>query len=174
MRITRTERIVAWCGIGMLVVSTTALQAEVRLENGHGARPSVVIHETATGPWSPTGPLDARVLNPEGDVNGDGWPATAPSPAGVLAAWREGATGAIALATGTTRWNRTIDIICNAEARFSVAPLTRGWLVAWTDALTRHVFVTGASASLRLGPTLDRRDRPPGPDPPPLQVALSR
>jgi hypothetical protein len=87
---------------GLLLMAAPAVRAEVRLvHQAHDAR--VQIKATARGIWTPVGQADADVLNPEGDLRGDGAPALLRG-AGTALAWTRPSASQVVLAEATTTW----------------------------------------------------------------------
>ena len=59
--------------LGMVLLLTASIsRAEVRLETRSGDEPEVAVIVTPQGPWSPTSAVTSVVLNPDGDLSGDG------------------------------------------------------------------------------------------------------
>src|SRR5689334_26378 len=70
-----------------LWLATGAATAEVRLVRDGSGQPCLDVRASATGVWTPRGIVDSAVVNPRGDVLGDGYPASATKQGALLAAW---------------------------------------------------------------------------------------
>jgi hypothetical protein len=87
----------------VLLVVAQGASAEVRLVQQSGS-PALRITASPQGIWSPTGEIDALVLNPSGDALGDGAPAAIVGTGAVTAAWVRQAASEVRVAVGTTTW----------------------------------------------------------------------
>jgi hypothetical protein len=137
------------------VALASSVSAEVRLKPAAGGRgPTVQVVPTTRGPWSPVGVVNDAVLNPAGDLLGDGMPAFASAARDVVVAWGRSATEQLWLAGGTEgwRWAATLDapgIVGVPRPR----PLGSAWVVAWqTLAPEPYVWLSG------VGPDGDAGD----------------
>jgi hypothetical protein len=110
----------------------SSCQAEVRLQRPCcGGRAEVRVTPTASGPWTPLEAVGPDVLNPDGDVEGDGAPAVSRSDAGWLVAWSSPSHGALQLARATDGWQPTIMVPApDAVGTPVVVAVDGGWIVA--------------------------------------------
>ena len=120
--------------LGMVLVLTASIsRAEVRLETRSGDEPEVAVIVTPQGPWSPTSAVTSVVLNPDGDLTGDGQPGWKSRGAKALAAWARPTEGSIELAIGLDEhWTSLEDIEASGTYRQPIVdalPLT--WTVTW-------------------------------------------
>ena len=128
--------------------------AEVRLRMS--ARTATVdVIPTSRGPWTPHGSIDSLVLNPGGDILGDGFPSWSSSGPRVLASWVR-ADGSVVAAVGQGAWSVPIVIeASSATGSPVVASLAGGWAVAWQVDGDPGVRLASATAAGGLGATFD-------------------
>lgn len=118
--------------------------SEVRLEpRGNRGAAFVRINDTGHGPWTPVGRVDARTLNPDGDLLGDGRPAVALAPDGaeVLVAWPSPARGGLRYALGSVEWNSEREVHGIEGDRAEAVAVGTGYVVLGGEAELRVAVV---------------------------------
>lgn len=144
-------RSAALLGVACLAVLSTA-QAEVRLVRSAGA-PRVQVTPTLSGPWTPVGGIDARTLNPAGDVRQDGAPSHAVNGRRAIAAWFSPDAEQLRCSVGTPDegWGATHSLEAHADGRVppAVVALRDGWVLAWSDTVS-GLSVAAVSADGRV------------------------
>lgn len=123
-----------------LLLSTAADGvAEVRLESqngrGHGSEEPLRLEviPTQTGPWTLIGSLDPSVLNPTGDLHGDGLPGDSARLDVLLAAWTRPGEEQVLLSAGRDGgwdWLRHVETESPVGTP-SVDAAGGGWIVTW-------------------------------------------
>lgn len=143
-----SARLACWTAAALAVV-VGAARAEVRLAaaaSGEGLQVEVVT--TMLGPWTPTGPVSAVVLNPVGDLTGDSMPGWANGSL-ALAAWNRPVTGTLDQAIGSAGgWQRLpARTLPGTFGTPLVDPLTGGWTVTVqvVDPTGPHVRIFGTT-----------------------------
>ena len=91
------------------VLAFRPAQAEVRLVHDGSGR-HVRVTASGHGIWAPAGHVDASVLNPSGDVGGDGAPAVFEAGEGVVVAWLRPRSDQVVLSEGTSTWSSEVTI----------------------------------------------------------------
>lgn len=153
-------------GVSLLGVAAVAAafqaspaSAEVRLVEEYAGGPlAVEIASTPRGPWTPTGSVTERVLNPHGDLFGDGMPGWDSRGEIVLSAWFRPGAAILQRALGeASGWDPLAGITASgAQGQPIVDVLTGGWAVAWqeSDAGGNRVMLTGTDVDGRAATPL--------------------
>jgi hypothetical protein len=126
--------------LALLLGSGTArvVSAEVRVEVA-GGDPSLVVRPIAGGVWAPAPHSSgAELLNPSGDLRGDGWPSIAANGESPVAAWSRNSAGALVTARvdATGRIDQQLTPIVGTVDQLIVRAGENCVLVAWSDAST--------------------------------------
>lgn len=125
--------VVAACWAG----GVGAARAEVRLHADARGRVQVQVSPGVIGTWRPNGPADAAVLNPEGDLQGDGPPAwvLASDRRTVVLSWTRPPEGRAWAALGSESGWSTLSLpdAQGAVGTPRLARLEGGTLVAWQE-----------------------------------------
>ena len=136
--------------IAIAVALAAPVRAEVRLiDDAASSRLVVDVTTTPRGPWTPTGGVTARVLNPSGDLFGDSMPGWDTRITSVQAAWIRPGSGAVSRALGFAPGWISIEPIPSPGAVGAplVDVLTGGWTVTWQASAVNtgsRVLVTGS------------------------------
>lgn len=141
------------------VLAATAALAEVRLVGGAGGQElAVEIATTPRGPWTPTGEVNDRVLNPSGDLFGDSMPGWDTRGDHVLSAWIRPGDGMLQRAFGEEPgWAPLLEVGApGAVGQPVVDVLQDGWSVAWqeVDSSEDRVLITGTALDGEVAPPL--------------------
>lgn len=124
------RRMLASVAAAAVLAAAPPCRAEVRLVR---AFEGSVVHvtTTASGPWTCPGAVNEGVLNPNGDVLGDGPPAAVRASAGCSVAWTSSEQDGLRWARGRAAWEPVQDL---PWERAVGAPLLvrteRAWVVA--------------------------------------------
>ena len=123
--------------------------AEVRLLEDTSGVLSVEVDSTPRGPWTPMGSVTSVILNPSGDLFGDGMPGWDSRGSRVLSAWIRPGSGILHRSLGTSPGWRPLNPIASpgAQGQPVVDDLTDGWGITWQQAATAgaQVLVTGTT-----------------------------
>jgi hypothetical protein len=115
-----------------LALMASVCGAEVRIAQQPDG-PALIVRATARGVWTPVPGTDrAQVLNPEGDVRGDGFPAHARSGSAMLAAWMRPSTGAIVVAQFEGTTPNLTEVACPQGVGVPIPiAIPGGWALLW-------------------------------------------
>jgi hypothetical protein len=137
------------------VLAASAARADVRVSHDE-AEPALDVQLAPAGPWSLLRPYDATVLNPTGDLHGDGLPGSASRDELLLAAWTRPETSHLMVSRWEgARWEWLPSITAPAALGVPrVSPLGDGWALTWqaTSEGVPVVVAAGASAGHETGP----------------------
>jgi hypothetical protein len=97
---------------------------------------TVAIQATRQGPWTPVGSLQPSVLNPTGDLRGDGFPGRATVGPRACVAWVSPSDEALrfALGGGDVWWGGGWLVSPAPVGVPVVTGVPGGWMLAWADA----------------------------------------
>ena len=111
-------------------------QAEVRLSTSPHAGLQLEVRPVHGRIWAPTAQTDASVVNPGGDLLGDGYPGWAAQGERLVASWVRPASDSLVLFTAGPRDPAPVSVFSVAQAIGSPIVLAIGdrWLVAWQEA----------------------------------------
>lgn len=127
-------RVVLALGCAAALLAAGVARAEVRLDSrSAGPGPALQVLPASSGLWTPIGPIDDALLNPTGDLTGDGAPAWAAWASGLDVAWVRGGADVVVVSTADRRgWIARQELAAeNALGTPIVASWRRGLLIAW-------------------------------------------
>ncbi len=109
--------------------------AEVRVDRHGDGQAKVRIQHAARGVWSSAGPVDESVLNPQGDLRGDGPPSTLEHAGEGWVAWSGGVDGSLHLVrTRGPGWRQVATLAAgNVAGKPLLLPLTGAPAVLWQE-----------------------------------------
>lgn len=126
-----------------------AANAEVRLQKAKGDQHVVQVRQTDRGVWSPVGPINGGVLNPEGDLIADG-PPTVQEGASAFVAWHRPSRSSIRVARGQGGvWRTLADFRTPGPAGSPLlVPSGEQAIATWTvHGATPETWVAGTASS---------------------------
>ena len=145
----REMKLTAGIAIVALLAAGAAV-AEVRLvESAADGALTVEISSTPRGPWTPTGSVTDDILNPSGDLLGDGMPGWDTRGSRVLSAWIRPGSSALHRSLGTSPgWDGLPATPSpGAQGQPVVDVLDGGWGITWqsVNLSASSVLITGTT-----------------------------